>query len=121
MIWVAGIGVLKLTSFSVFTNDSIILSPDQAVVFTSFYDTTTFITSYVPYHYSGTFPWPPKMSPLPLIFLLAFSLSSRISDIFPWNPPLTPLPLKDLSWSLSDCLHFNAVGFLDFTFVISKI
>ena len=55
MIWDAGTGVLKLTSYSGLPTDSTITSPDKSALFPYFYDTTTFIISYVPSPSPDTF------------------------------------------------------------------
>ena len=55
MIRVAGTGVFNLTSSSGLLTDSIIISPYKSAVFPSFYDTTTFLASSVPYHSPETF------------------------------------------------------------------
>ena len=46
--WGAGTRLFNLTSSSVLPNDSVIISPDKDVLFTSFSNTTTFFATHVP-------------------------------------------------------------------------
>ena len=55
MIWGSGTEVFYLTSSSGLPTDSIIISPDKAVVFPSFYDTTRFLASSDPSPSPDTF------------------------------------------------------------------
>ena len=99
MIWGAGTGVLKLTSYSGLPTDSIITSPDKFGVFHSFSDTTTFLASSVPSPSYETFhSTSSHSSPSSETFSLASSPTSHPSDIFssasiPYSSPSEGYPM----------------------------
>ena len=53
--WGTGTMLFILTSSSVIPNDSVIISPDKDVLFTSISDTTTFLATHVPSPSPDTF------------------------------------------------------------------
>ena len=122
IIWGEGTWLFNLTSSSVLPTYFIFSSPDKAGLFHSFSDTITFSfssflspssdthtpVSYESYPLSDTFPWTPTLVTLPLTHL-------------PRPTLLPPLPLKDLSWSLPNCLYFDALDILAFAFVLYGI
>ena len=108
MIWGAGTGVFNLIYSSVLLTDSIVPSPDKAGVFPSLYYTTTFLDFSVTYSYSDTFPRNTPLHTLPM-------------TQFNYPPTLYIIPLKVLSWYLLNCLHFDALYFLAFAFMMSGI
>ena len=69
-----------MTSYSGLPTDSIFTSPDKAVMFPSFSDMTTFLTSSVPYPYSDISP--PASSPTPL------TMTHLTPGLLPYLPSL---------------------------------
>ena len=122
MIWGAGTGVFDLDSYSVLTTDSIITSPNKSGVFPSFYYTTTLLASSITSPPSDTFTRPPPFFPFPLTrFPWTFTLPPLPMTHFLRPPPLPPIPLKAFLLSLPNCLHFGALDFLAFAFVLPGV
>ena len=124
MIWGSVTRVFNLPSSSGISTDSVITSPYKAGVFPSFYDATTVLASSVPSppsdkFYLDSYPSsPPSDTFYTDSTLTTFPLTHTHT---PWPPPLTPLPLKYPSWSSPKWLHFNALDFLAFVFILPGI